>query len=69
MKYYCPICGNKLDPKIHYKPKKLGKVSSEVANLQKELLILLIKTFYIEDKTTGKKVYFESLTNMYKEKK
>ena len=29
--FYCMICGNKLDPKIHYKIKELGHFSKEVA--------------------------------------
>lgn len=60
-KYYCGICGNHLDPKIHYKPEVLGKTSKEMIKFQKELLKLVLKTTYVEDRLSGKKMYFTSL--------
>ena len=63
-KYFCPICGNRLNPKIHYKPEELGKTSEEVATLQKKLLEELLKSIYVEDKLTGKKLYLDSICDV-----
>lgn len=61
MKYFCILCGNRLNPKIHHKPDELGHTSKEVAEYQKKLLSLLLKSMYIENKLSGKKVYFKSI--------
>ena len=66
MKRFCMICGNRLDPKIHYKPEKLGHTSLEVIEFQKKLLSTLLKSFYIEDKASGKKIHFESILDSLK---
>jgi len=55
------ICGNQLDPKIHYKPDELGHTSKEVAKWQKKILKLLLKSYYLEDRTSGQKIYFNSI--------
>jgi len=60
---YCMICGNRLDPKIHYKPDELGHASKEVAEWQKKFLSMMLKSFYIVDKTSGQEIHFESLIN------
>ena len=60
MKKYCPICGNSLDPKIHMTD--FGKTPEELAEIQKDLLISLIKTFYVSMPKT--KYFGESIIRM-----
>ena len=43
---YCPLCGNRLDPKIHIKD--FGKTPGEIADLQKKFLITALKALYFE---------------------
>ena len=62
--YYCLICGNKLDPKIHYKPDELGHTSKKVARYQEELLSKVLKSMYVENKASGEKIYFQSICDL-----
>ena len=42
---FCPLCGNRLNPKIHMSD--FGKTSAEMVEKQKEILIDVIKGLYI----------------------
>ena len=66
MKTYCSLCGNQLDPKIHYKPGEFGKTSREMAKLQKRLLRELLKSIYFVAPNIPEGVYFESIIEMLK---
>ena len=50
MEKYCPLCGNKTDPKIHIKD--FGSTSKKIAKLQKKLLIDILKEYYMEQPQT-----------------
>lgn len=64
IKKYCSLCGNQLNPKIHYKPEEFGKTSKEMVKLHKKLLQTLLKSIYFEMPDVPEGFIFESVIEM-----
>ena len=47
-KKYCPVCGNSLNPRIHFNINEFGKFSKEIAKAQKKLLKEVLRSIYME---------------------